>query len=90
MDTFRDDIHGWIDIRYGGADENRMPSARQLVFKVDCSERPACQLVQSVLNQRDPFATSITVEKAVVHDAVDVHHRQAMVLSEQTDCGFPQ
>ena len=27
---------------------------------------------------------------AVVYDGVDVHHRQAMVLSECTDCGFLQ
>jgi len=67
-----------------------MPSARQLVFKVDCSERPASQLVQPILHQHDSFATSITVEKAVVYDAVDVHYRQAMSLSERPDCGSPQ
>ncbi|BBX32335.1 hypothetical protein MMAG44476_34194 [Mycolicibacterium mageritense DSM 44476 = CIP 104973] len=90
MDAFLEDIHGWIDVRHRGANEHRMPSARQLVFKVDCSERPASQLVKPILNQHDPFTTSVAMKKPVVYDGVDVHHRQAMVLSECTDCGFLQ
>ncbi|MEE6167559.1 hypothetical protein SKC39_22225 [Mycolicibacterium sp. 120322] len=90
MDTLLDDMYVWVDTGCGTADEDRMPSTGQLILEVNCFDRPPPGSVQPILNQHHPLTAAITMEKAVVYDAVDVHHRQVMLLSERTDCRFLQ
>ena len=90
MYTFDYNRHHWIRSGCRATDENRMPSARQLVFEIDRPDGLASRLIHPILNEQNPFTTAITVMKAVVNDTVNVHHRQIVSLSERTDGGLPR